>query len=187
MCSMSPTLGAAIGSPAAIPSTTEIGNCSLIDDSAMMSNRPTYLCGSGRKPGMTSWSAIPMLAAVRSIFARSGPSPTITSRILAGQPADRADQSGQVLDLAQPGQRADHDLAGLAREAGDRLGIGRARIQRGLDAVGDAMQLGRRQLPHRLGEMLRASPTAPPAHSPRRTRCGDRRCAAPSAARPRRR
>ena len=90
---------------------------------------------------------MPMASAASAIRSRSGPSPTITSRTPRGDATGRADEQGQVLDLSQPRQRADHDFAGLAAKARNRLGIGLARIERGRDPVRNPVHARRPLLP----------------------------------------
>ena len=54
MLGTSPTAVATTGRPAAIASTSEIGNCSLSEDKAKMSKWPIQRAGSARKPGIST-------------------------------------------------------------------------------------------------------------------------------------
>ncbi len=58
-------------------------------------------------------------------------------RRLVGHGGEGADQPRQVLDRAQPGDGADHDLARPALEARDRALLGRPGEARDRDAVRD--------------------------------------------------
>ncbi len=66
---------------------------------------------------------------------------------LLGQIATGTDQRGQVLDLAQPGQRSDPQLALALDHPRQRVALGRDRIGPGIDPVGDQPHLAARLLP----------------------------------------
>ena len=95
---------------------SEIARCPTTR--AKMSNWPIQRAGSARKPGISTRAATPFARASAAIRSLSGPSPTMTSRACRSViAAEGADQPRQILDRAQAGHGADHDLAGLAIEA----------------------------------------------------------------------